>query len=235
MSIFLNPKSARPAIFEFLRNRSRNELIALCRFLNDESTSERSYELRLSGTRPELIEELNKATRPDLLEAIDACIDDADENAGSKHQAGGDDRFPGPNGRGRWKSNPPPGKSEANDVSFRIYEIKLDRKCVEDSTVKKQNTVLLKSGSEPKGYLYVGYTAHSADYRFWQHTRPKSAKPPAGESKKKCEVVYRYGLSVGRVHELADCDRDEAEEAEQEHAEKRRRAGYIVYSGYIED
>ena len=102
--------------------------------------------------------------------------------------------------------------------TFRVYVIELDPAVLSDTRFRDAN-----AHDGPKGCLYVGSTAHSAEQRYEQHK--------AGEFSQR-GWVKRFGL--GLRSDLAPTveysDRAVAEVAERSHAERLRQEGYAVWS-----
>lgn len=102
--------------------------------------------------------------------------------------------------------------------TLRVYVIELDPAVLSDTRFRDANP-----HDGPKGCLYVGSTAHTAEQRYEQHK--------AGEFSQR-GWVKRFGrcLRGDLAPPVQYSDRAVAEVAERQLAESLRREGYAVWS-----
>jgi hypothetical protein len=220
----IHAKTTREELFQNLSERSSEDLIQLCQFLARSDTGKDKFGVRAGASRVELLAALNRATRPSLISAIDAY--QREHLRASRIDA---ENFPGPRERAPWPEIAPGRDPATGEAKFRIYEIILHPDCVNLEGVQKQNETLLSSSRVPRGYLYVGYTAHTAEHRFWQHTRDRRIKELT--KVRLVKAVYRYGLELSDVRPARATTKPDVEKEEQQHAAARRAEGFVVYSG----
>jgi hypothetical protein len=212
MTTWISNNAKREEVFAYLEHRPDEALAKICRHLRGLKEPGGDYKAIRAGSREAMLDQLRRAKVPDLRKSIFDSFSRVDAKTCNPPWRA-PCVPPGPDGNSKHHQSP----------TFRLYEIELHPTCRTSHAVKRDNDALQNPDFKAKGFIYVGSTKHTADYRFWQHCVGKEVEETA------CPLVTMYGVQLITPIELHITNRTEAQRRERDHAIDLRKQGYVVY------
>ena len=212
MTTWISDNAKRDEVLSYLEQRPDEALAKLCKHLRDLKEPAGDYKAIRAGSRAAMLDQLRRAKVPDLRKSIFGSFSRVDAKTSN------------PPWRAPCVAEEPEGNSKSHsNPTFRLYEIELHPTCRTSREMKGENDTLQNPNFKANGFIYVGSTNHTADYRFWQHCVGKAIADTA------CSLVTMYGVQLIKPIELNITNRPEAQRREREHAIDLRSQGYVVY------